>query len=177
MVGALALLDSSILGIREDARDSALLGNEAIEAMLLLLLLKMAATSITAGSGGSGGVFFPTLFMGAMVGGVFGEVGNLLLPDIVEEPGAFASVGMAATFAGASRAPITSVLFLVEMTDDFGLMVPLLIAVAAATFVSQLFSRGTIYSIKAERLGVAIEEDVEPRTSWRSCASPTRCRR
>ena len=162
MVGALALLDSSILGIREDARDSALLGNEAIEAMLLLLLLKLAATSITAGSGGSGGVFFPTLFMGAMVGGVFGEVGNLLLPDIVEEPGAFASVGMAATFAGASRAPITSVLFLVEMTDDFGLMVPLLIAVAAATFVSQLLSRGTIYSIKAERLGVAIEEDVEP---------------
>ena len=144
MVGALALLDSSILGIREDARDSALLGNEAIEAMLLLLLLKMAATSITAGSGGSGGVFFPTLFMGAMVGG------------------AFASVGMAATFAGASRAPITSVLFLVEMTDDFGLMVPLLIAVAAATFVSQLLSRGTIYSIKAERLGVEIEEDVEP---------------
>ena len=162
MVGALALLDSSILGIREDARDSALLGNEAIEAMLLLLLLKMAATSITAGSGGSGGVFFPTLFMGAMVGGVFGEVGNLLLPDILEEPGAFASVGMAATFAGASRAPITSVLFLVEMTDDFGLMVPLLIAVAAATFVSQLLSRGTIYSIKAERLGVEIEEDVEP---------------
>ena len=162
MVGALALLDSSILGIREDARDSALLGNEAIEAMLLLLLLKLAATSITAGSGGSGGVFFPTLFMGAMVGGVFGEVGNLLLPDIVEEPGAFASVGMAATFAGASRAPITSVLFLVEMTDDFGLMVPLLIAVAAATFVSQLLSRGTIYSIKAERLGVQIEEDVEP---------------
>ena len=162
MVGALALLDSSILGIREDARDSALLGNEAIEAMLLLLLLKMAATSITAGSGGSGGVFFPTLFMGAMVGGVFGEVGNLLLPDIVEEPGAFASVGMAATFAAASRAPITSVLFLVEMTDNFGLMVPLLIAVAAATFVSQLLSRGTIYSIKAERLGVQIEEDVEP---------------
>ena len=162
MVGALALLDSSILGIREDARDSALLGNEAIEAMLLLLLLKMAATSITAGSGGSGGVFFPTLFMGAMMGGVFGEAGNLLLPDIVEEPGAFASVGMAATFAAASRAPITSVLFLVEMTDNFGLMVPLLIAVAAATFVSQLLSRGTIYSIKAERLGVQIEEDVEP---------------
>ena len=84
------------------------------------------------------------------------------MPDIVEEPGAFASVGMAATFAGASRAPITSVLFLVEMTDDFGLMVPLLIAVAAATFVSQLLSRGTIYSIKAERLGVSVEEDVEP---------------
>ena len=162
MVGALALLDSSILGIREDARDSALLGNEAIEAMLLLLLLKMAATSITAGSGGSGGVFFPTLFMGAMVGGVFGEVGNLLLPDIVEEPGAFASVGMAATFAGASRAPITSVLFLVEMTDDFDLMVPLLIAITIATVVSQLLSRGTIYSIKAERLGVSVEEDVEP---------------
>ncbi len=162
IVGALALYDGSILGIREIARDEALTGEGVVGVMLALLLLKMAATSISAGSGGSGGVFFPALFIGAMTGGVFEEAAVYLLPDVVDDSGTYATVGMAAVFAAASRAPITSTLILVEMTDDFGLMVPLLISITAATVVSQLLSRGTIYSIKAERLGVAIEEDVEP---------------
>ena len=162
MVGALALIDGDILGIREGARDDALAGHAAIAPLLALLALKMAATSITAGSGGSGGVFFPSLFMGAMVGGVFEEISFHIFPGIVDHSGTYATVGMAALFAAASRAPITSTLILVEMTDDFGLMVPLLIAVTTATVVSQLLSSGTIYSIKAERLGVRIEEDVEP---------------
>ena len=162
LVGALALLDDSILGIREEARDLALVGLEPVNTMLLLLALKLVATSITVGSGGSGGVFFPTLFIGAMAGGVFGEGVNQILPDVTADSGAYATVGMAAMFAAASRAPITSTLILVEMTDDFDLMVPLLTAVATATVVSQLLSRGTIYSIKAERLGVVMDEDVEP---------------
>ena len=162
LVGALALFDGSILGIRETARDVALTGQGPIGAMLLLVALKMAATSITTGSGGSGGVFFPTLFIGAMVGGVFEEGSVHLFPSIVDHSGTYATVGMAALFGAASRAPITSTLILVEMTDDFDLMVPLLIAVTIATVVSQLLSRGTIYSIKAERLGVSVEEDVEP---------------
>ncbi|MYE46818.1 MAG: CBS domain-containing protein [Chloroflexi bacterium] len=162
IVGALALYDGSILGIREIARDEALTGEGVVGVMLALLLLKMAATSISAGAGGSGGVFFPALFIGAMAGGVFEEAAVYLLPDIVDDSGTYATVGMAAVFAAASRAPITSTLILVEMTDDFGLMVPLLISVTVATVVSQLLSSGTIYSIKAERLGVSIEEDVEP---------------
>lgn len=162
LVGVLALFDGSILGIREAARDEALTGQGIVGVMLVLLLLKMAATSITAGSGGSGGVFFPTLFIGAMTGGVFEEVAVYLLPGVVDDSGTYATVGMAAAFAAASRAPITSTLILVEMTDDFDLMVPLLISITIATVVSQLLSRGTIYSIKAERLGVAIDEDVEP---------------
>ena len=162
MVGALALIDGSILGIRETARDEALSGHGPIAPLLVLLVLKMAATSITAGSGGSGGVFFPSLFIGAMMGGVFEEVSVHVVPGIVDHSGTYATVGMAAVFAAASRAPITSTLILVEMTDDFDLMVPLLIAITVATVVSQLLSSGTIYSIKAERLGVSIEEDVEP---------------
>ena len=81
----------------------------------------MAATSII-GSDGSGGVFE--------------EVGVRLLPSIIESSGAYATVGMAAAFAAASRAPITSTLIIVELTDDFDLMAPLLIAITAATLVS-----------------------------------------
>ena len=116
--------------------------------MLLLMVLKMAATSITAGSGGSGGVSE--------------EVGVRLLPSNIERSG-HATVGMAAAFAAASRGPITSTLILVEMTDDFDLMAPLLIAITAATLVSQLLSQGTIYSVKAGRLGVVVVDgEAEP---------------
>ena len=161
LVGALGLIDGSILGIRETARDEVLTGQGAIEVLLLLVVLKMAATSITAGSGGSGGVFFPSLFIGAMVGGAFEEVLVLVVPGLVDHSGTYATVGMAAAFAAVSRAPITSTLILVEMTGDYELMVPLLISVAIATVVSQLLSRGTIYTIKAERLGVPIDEEAE----------------
>ena len=177
LVGGLALFDSSILGIREGARDAALLGEGAGGAMLLLVVLKMAATSITAGSGGSGGVFFPTLFIGAMAGGVFEEVGVRLLPSIIESSGAYATVGMAAAFAAASRAPITSTLILVEMTDDFDLMAPLLIAITAATAVSQLRARARSTRSRQSVSASWSTMKPSPRTSWRSCASPTRWRR
>ncbi len=162
LVGTLALLDESILGIREEARDEALIGQGAVEVLLLLVVLKMAATSITAGSGGSGGVFFPSFFIGAMVGGVFEDVMVQAFPGLIDGSGTYATVGMAAMFAAVARAPITSTLILVEMTGDYGLMVPLLISITLSTVVSQLLSRGTIYTIKAERLGVVIDEEIEP---------------
>ena len=157
MVGALALWDDGIFG-REGAVDVALAGELAFGTLVLLLVLKLPATSTSIGSGGSGGVFFPSLFMGAMAGGAFGRVAHELLPGVTATAGAYGAVGMAALFAGSARAPITSVLILIELTDDFDLMVPLLTAVATATAVSQLLSRGTIYSFKAEHLGVVIDE-------------------
>ncbi len=157
MVGALALWDDGIFG-REGAVDVALAGEMAFGTLVLLLVLKLPATSISIGSGGSGGVFFPSLFMGAMAGGAFGTVAHELLPGVTASAGAYGAVGMAALFAGSARAPITSVLILIELTDSFDLAVPLMTAVATATAVSQLLSRGTIYSTKAEHLGVVIDE-------------------
>jgi CIC family chloride channel protein len=159
IVGALGLIDRGVLGIDAEALDQALTGQTALGALVLLLGLKIVATSVTVGSGGSGGVFFPSLFLGAMAGSAYGTVAHDLLPDLTAGPGAYATVGMAALFAGAARAPLTSVLILVEMTNDFDLMVPLLTAVATATVAAQLLSEGSIYSIKAQRLGVVVEED------------------
>jgi len=100
--------------------------------------------------------------MGAMLGGAFGAVAHGLAPGITATPGAYATVGMAAMFAGAARAPITSVLILFELTRDYGIMLPLMTAVAASTVVSQLLSAGTIYTIKLQRRGVHIAEEQEP---------------
>ena len=162
MVGALALMNDGVLGLGEDAVESALNGETATRTLTLLLFLKLAATSITIGSGGSGGVFRPSLFLGAMVGGAFGSIVPDLLPGTTADSGAYATVGMAAVFAGAARAPITSVLILFEMTRDYGIMLPLMTSVTVATVASQLMSSGTIYSIKLARRGIHLEEDPEP---------------
>ena len=161
-VGALGLIDRGVLGLGEGTMDEALNEQTAARAMALLFVLKVAATSITIGSGGSGGVFRPSLFMGAMLGGAFGSIVHGVAPDVTATSGAYATVGMAAMFAGSARAPITAVLILFELTRDYGIMLPLMTAVAASTVVSQLLSPGTIYTIKLQRRGVHIDEEQEP---------------
>ena len=103
-----------IFNVGYDVIESALAGNLVIGVAAALLMLKLIATIITLGSGGSGGVFAPSLFMGAMVGTVF-ELGiRSVFPTIIAPPGAYALIGMAATFTAAAHAPITAVLILFE---------------------------------------------------------------
>jgi CIC family chloride channel protein len=158
-VGVLALFSDDVLGLSESAMDSALNGNSAVRTMALLFVLKFVATALTIGSGGSGGVFRPSLTMGSMIGGVFGGAANRLLPGLTAASGAYATVGMAAMFAGAARAPVTSVLILFEMTRDYSIVLPVMTAVAVATLVSHMLSEGTIYTIKLARRGIEIQED------------------
>jgi CIC family chloride channel protein len=120
-------------------------------------ILKIFATSFTLGSGGSGGVFAPTLFIGAAFGGAFGLVCSILVPWAVPEPMAFALVGMAALFAGSGRAPITCIVMLMEMTADYSLILPLMIAVSASYLVSSLIEPESIYTLKLSRRGVKIQ--------------------
>jgi CIC family chloride channel protein len=161
LIGLIALLDDGVLGLSQDTLGDVLAGEESTRAMAVLLVLALAAICITIGSGASGGVFRPALFVGAMAGGVFGSVVHGLFPGPTATSGAYATVGMAAVFAGAARAPITAVLILFEMTRDYGIVLPAMTAVAAATVVSQLLSQGTIYSIKLARRGVHIDEEPE----------------
>jgi len=122
-------------------------------ALLLLVLLKMLATSMTLAAGGSGGVFAPALFIGAMAGGAFGLVANALFPGVTAMPGAYALVGMGALFAGAAHAPITSILILFEMTNDYMIIMPLMISVVISyLFASRLYA-DNIYTIKLRRRG------------------------
>ncbi len=137
--------------------DVALLGTvTAIIVLVSFAILKILSTSLTLGSGGSGGVFAPTLFMGAGFGGALGIIFATLLPFAIPQPMAFALVGMAALFAGSGRAPITCIVIIMEMTDDYHIILPLMIAVAASYLVSSLIEKESIYTMKLARRGVNV---------------------
>lgn len=121
--------------------------------LLLMVVAKMLATSLTLAAGGSGGVFAPALFIGAMAGGAFGVVVHTIFPEITAPPGAYALVGMGAVFAGAAWAPVTSILILFEMTDDYQIILPLMMAVVIAYLISSSLNPDSIYSVKLRRLG------------------------
>ncbi|OLS22074.1 MAG: H(+)/Cl(-) exchange transporter ClcA [Candidatus Thorarchaeota archaeon AB_25] len=146
----------AIMGVGYPFIDATLIGNVALGSLLLFGLLKIFATSFTLGSGGSGGVFAPTLFIGAGLGGAFGLVSSALVPWAVPQPMAFALVGMAALFAGSGRAPITCIVMLMEMTADYSLILPLMIAVSTSFLVSSLIEPESIYTLKLSRRGVKI---------------------
>jgi CIC family chloride channel protein len=125
--------------------------------MLLLLVLKLLATCFTLGSGNSGGVFAPTLFMGAIVGGIVGNLAQTIFPDLVDHPGAYAIVGMAAVFAGAARAPITAILIVFEMSNDYKLILPLMMATVLSTLVAEILFKESIYTLKLRLKGISLQ--------------------
>jgi len=126
--------------------------------VLSLLVLKIIATSLTLGSGGSGGVFAPGLFMGAMLGTAFELSIRMLFPSIVAPPGAYALVGMAAVFAASAHAPITAIIILFELTGDYRIILPLMLAVVVATLLAQKMLAGeSIYTLKLSRRGVHLQ--------------------
>jgi CIC family chloride channel protein len=126
VVGCLGLLTPRVLSGGYGTIQLALLGKLTISLMAVLVLTKIVATSCTIGSGGSGGVFGPSLFIGAMLGGIVGKLGHQYYPNLVGNPTAFALVGMAAFFAGVAKAPIGALLMVSEMTRGYGLVVPLM---------------------------------------------------
>lgn len=138
------------------------LGNRLVWwAMLVLLFGKLVATSLTLGSGGSGGVFAPALFMGAMLGGLVGQGVDALFPGATAPPGAYVMVGMAAVFAAAAQAPISAILILFEMTNDYLIIVPLMLACIVATVGYSLVQRHSIYTLKLSRRGIELVEGRE----------------
>jgi len=107
--------------------------------------------------GGSGGVFAPSLFMGAMLGSAYGAIAHDALPHLAANAGAYGLVGMGAVFASAARAPITAVLIIFELTGDYRVILPLMIAVVIATTVSNAMTSETIYTLKLRRRGINID--------------------
>ncbi len=155
-VGILGLFAPQVFGVGYETIEMALQGELITTVMLGLLVAKILATSLTLGSGGSGGVFAPSLFMGAVLGGGFGNLVHKWLPTITALPGAYALVGMAAVFAGAARAPITAVLILFEMTQDYRIILPLMLTTVVSTLISGRIRKDSIYISKLVRRGVNI---------------------
>jgi CIC family chloride channel protein len=166
IVGAIGLYSYDLLGVGYGnvfwqstmSADQAILGEIALHSLVILLVLKILATSLTLGSGGSGGIFAPSLFVGAMLGGAFGTIVHQFFPDLTAASGAYAVVGMAAVFAGVAKAPISAIIIMFEMTMDYKIILPLLITVVVSTVVSRALTRESIYTMKLLRRGVDIRQ-------------------
>ena len=150
-VGILGAISIDLLGSGLGGIDKALAGEFAFRFLLFLIVAKMLATALTLGSGGSGGIFSPSLFVGALLGSAYGEIVNQLFPDSTAPAGAYAVVGMAAVFAAAAQAPMSSIFIVFEMTNDFGLIMPLMAACAAATVAYTAIKKDSIYEVKLRR--------------------------
>ncbi|MEV6558245.1 chloride channel protein [Nocardia sp. NPDC051756] len=157
VLGALLLALPQMYGVGYPVLENAVEGRYLIGMVLLLMVAKMLATSLTIGIGGSGGVFAPTLFIGAMAGVAFGDIAHQGLPGLTESAGAYGLIGMGAALGGATRAPITAVIILFELTGEYTIILPLMAAVAMADLSSRLLSKDTIYTRKLLRRGVDIE--------------------
>jgi len=140
LVGLTALWQPRILSGGYGTIQQALMGELPVALMFTLAFLKIAATSFTISSGGSGGVFGPSLFIGAMLGGAVGQLAHAWFPGIVSSPGAFALVGMAAFFAGVAKAPLGALLMVCEMTGGYQLIVPIMFTSVVAILLSQHWS-------------------------------------
>ncbi len=155
LTGGVALAFPPVLGPGLEFIGETIAANMQAPALwlLALALAKLLATSFTLGAGNSGGVFAPSLFAGAALGGAFGVWVQGLFPQLPINPGAYALVGMSATFAGAARAPITAVLIVFEMSNDYRLILPLMFATVISTLVAQYLHPESIYTLKLVRKG------------------------
>jgi chloride channel protein, CIC family len=141
----------------------ALTGKMTVISMAVFCVLKLAATVCSYSSGGSGGIFAPSLFMGAMLGGAVGYLDVTVFHHSADSIGAFAVVGMGAVFAGIVRAPMTSVLIIFEMTGGYGLVLPLMIANMSAFALARHWRRTPIYDALLAQDGIYLHNGPDPR--------------
>jgi CIC family chloride channel protein len=153
-VGLMGWFVPQVLGVGYVYVGAALNSTMAFKLMALLVALKLFAVTVSYASGNAGGIFGPSLFLGAMLGGAIGSVAHHYLPGYTASPGAYALVGMGALFAGIVRAPMTSVLMIFEMTRDYSVIVPLMIANLASLFISSRFQKQPIYEALAHQDGI-----------------------
>jgi len=168
LVGAVGLFYPQVMGVGYDSVANVLNGTMEIPSapvmailfLGLLVIVKMVATSLTLGSGGSAGLFGPSLFLGAMLGAAFGIFVNLVSPFESADYGAYAMVGMAALFAATSRATLTAILILFDMTSVYEIILPLMFACVVSDAVSSLLSNETIYTAKQPKQGIRYVQDL-----------------
>jgi CIC family chloride channel protein len=144
-IGATLLLIPEVKGVGYEYVDQALNGGLLFRAMLILCIAKLLATVVSYCSGNAGGIFAPSLFIGAMAGGAVGTLVNRLAPFPTGEPGAYALVGMGTLFAGIIRAPMTSVFMIFEITQDYQILVPLMVANLLSFVISRRYQPAPVY--------------------------------
>jgi chloride channel protein, CIC family len=165
-LGLLLLALPQMYGVGYPVMYKTAAGGYALWFLVILAFGKILACSMSIGIGGSGGVFAPSLFIGVTSGYAYGEVVNHLFGPAAGQPALYAVVAMGAVFTSAARAPLTSLASVVEMSGDFSLTLPVMLAVAIASTMSRALSYGTIYTTKLLRRGT----DIDRAAPWRAVA-------
>ena len=154
LVGAMGWFVPQVMGVGYKYVGDALNDHLALKLMVILLALKLVGTAVSYASGNAGGIFGPSLFLGAMLGGAIGSAAHHYFPAHVATPGAYALVGMGTAFAGIVRAPMTSVVMIFEITRDYAVIVPLMISNLVSYFISSRLQEEPIYEQLAQQDGI-----------------------
>jgi chloride channel protein, CIC family len=162
LVGIMGWFVPQVMGVGYEYVGDALNGRMVFHLMVLLLVLKLFAVTTSYASGNAGGIFGPALFIGAMVGGIVGMIAHHFFPAFTATPGAYALVGMGAVFAGIVRAPMTSVVMIFEMTQDYAVIVPLMIANLVSLFIATQLQHEPIYEALAVQDGIHLPKRRHP---------------
>jgi len=154
VIGAALIFWPAIMGVGYEYVDQALNGGLLLETMAILCFVKLGATIVSYASGNAGGIFAPSLYIGAMAGGALGTIMHRFAPFPTGSPGAYALVGMGTLFAGIVRAPMTSVFMIFEITQDYQILVPLMVANLLSFVISQRYQPVPVYHALLEQDGV-----------------------
>jgi chloride channel protein, CIC family len=154
ILGAILLYSPAIMGVGYEYVDQALNGGLLLRTMAILCLLKLGATIVSYASGNAGGIFAPSLYIGAMAGGAVGAIVHRYAPIATADAGAYALVGMGTLFAGIIRAPMTSVFMIFEITQDYQILVPLMVANLLAFAISRRFQPVPVYHALLQQDGI-----------------------
>jgi CIC family chloride channel protein len=156
LCGLVSMWVPELYGFSYEVINKALTGQETWNNMIAVYLLKPVVAAFTVGSGGSGGMLAPSMKMGAMLGGMFGKVVNILFPGMTAASGAYALVGMGALTAGIMRAPLTVILILFEVTGQYEIVLPIMFAAVTSALVARLAYPYTMETYILEKQGVRV---------------------
>jgi CIC family chloride channel protein len=160
-VGIIGIFLPQVFGNGYEFMSTVLLGEHAWYLLALLILAKMVATSITLGSGLPGGMFAPCLFLGAVAGGSFGHLLELLFPGAGLSAGAYALVGMGAFLAAATHSPMTAIFLLFEITNSYQVIVPIMLTCVIGTAIARRLKTDSLETMELSRAGIDLEAGKE----------------
>ena len=158
VIGTILIFFPQVMGVGYEYVDQALNGGLLLQTMAVLCVVKLVATIVSYSSGNAGGIFAPSLYLGAMAGGALGTVLNQFAPIPTGDPGAYALVGMGTLFAGIIRAPMTSVFMIFELTQDYQILVPLMVANTLSFWISRRYQAVPVYNALLAQSGVHLPE-------------------
>ncbi len=161
IVGTIGIFYPEVFGDGYEVIELALEGKMIFLVMFALIFIKIVATGLTLGSGGAGGVFAPALFIGAMVGGSYGWIVHSLFPAYTANPGAYATVGVGAFLAASTHAPLTAIFLLFEMTGNYKIIIPIMLASIVGTLMARRMHYDSIDTVELTRNGVNIHQGRE----------------